>query len=462
MAAAVLFLVLLGTAFFKWEQSRTTVRASAAVSYPKEISRITFVAAGDVIPHVPVVQAAAAQSQAAAELLKASPPEPREGSAAQTSPADNHGGWDFLFANVADVFRQADFGFVNLETPVAPAHSRGSKPFQFDAPIHLLEALKFSGVKMVSFANNHVFDQGYAGFGETQEHLREQGLLFIGAGSNAESAWQPVILQKNGIKVGWLGMTRWLNGGRNPEKDNDPHVAFFPYPDESMGATGYDENAVLEAIKTAKSQCDLLVVSIHWGVEYAVAPNAKDVDIAHDMLEAGASAVVAHHPHVLQPIETYLTHDKRNTVIFYSLGNFLSNQSRNYVAGLTPDKAGEQRDSLIIRFSAIKKDYGPAGTRVELGEVGILPAWTENNSLQLRAGHAKTLFIGPLLIDREIPRLQAKYDELDHLGAQLSGEQKQELIQVSSRLQLLRHRRELLLARTGDDYVVAPPALPNP
>lgn len=462
VAAAVLSLLLLSIALVKWEQNKTTVRASAAVSYPKEISRITFVAAGDVIPHVPVVQAAAAQSQAASELLKASQAKTTDNSPSQAPPAENHGGWDFLFANVADVFRQADFGFVNLETPVAPAHSRGSKPFQFDAPIHLLEALKFSGVKMVSFANNHVFDQGYAGFGETQEHLREQGLLFIGAGSNAEAAWKPLILEKNGIKVGWLGMTRWLNGGRNPEKDSDPHVAFFPYPDESMGATGYDENAVLEAIKSAKSQCDLLVVSIHWGIEYAVAPNSKDMDIAHDMLEAGASAVVAHHPHVLQPIETYVTRDKRNTVIFYSLGNFLSNQSRNYVAGLTPDKAGEQRDSLIIRFSAIKKDYGPAGVRFELGEVGILPAWTENNFLQVRAGHTKTLFIGPLLLDREIPRLQAKYDELDHLGTELSSEQKQELIQVSTRLQMLKHRRELLLARTGDDYVVAPPALLNP
>jgi poly-gamma-glutamate capsule biosynthesis protein CapA/YwtB (metallophosphatase superfamily) len=461
-SAAVLLLALLGGAFFKWEQNRTPVSASVKISYPQEISRITFAAAGDVIPHQPVVQSAAAQNQRAAETHTESSSEPQESAPSQTLAAGNHGGWDFLFANVADVFRQADFGFVNLETPVAPSHSRGSKPFQFDAPINLLQALKFNGVKIVSFANNHVFDQGYAGFGETQDHLREQGLLFTGAGSTAEAAWKPVMLEKNGIKVGWLGMTRWLNGGRNPEKEGDPHVAFFPYPGESLGATGFDESAVLDAIKAARTQCDLLVISIHWGVEYATAPNAKDIDIAHDMLEAGASAVIGHHPHVLQPIETYLTHDERNTVIVYSLGNFISNQSRTYVAGLTPDRAGEQRDSLVIKFSAIKRDYGPAGIRVELGDMGILPAWTENNSLQVRAGHAKTLFIGPVFIDREIPQLQAKYDELDHIGPQLSSEQKQEMMRVSSRLQMLKHRRELLLARTGDEYVVAPPNLPNP
>jgi poly-gamma-glutamate capsule biosynthesis protein CapA/YwtB (metallophosphatase superfamily) len=458
--AAVLLLLFLGGAIYRWEQNRTPVNASLESSYPQEISRITFAAAGDVIPHQSVVQSASAQNQRVSEGQKEPSSEPKDSAPSQAPPAANDGGWDLLFANVADVFRKADFGFVNLETPVAPIHSHGSKPFQFDAPMNLLQALKSSGVKIVSIANNHVFDQGYPGFAETQDHLREQGILFTGAGSTAEAAWKPVIVEKNGIKVGWLGMTRWLNGGRNPEKESDPHVAFFPYPGESLGAPGLEESAVLEAIKSARTQCDLLVISIHWGVEYATAPNAKDVDIAHDMLEAGASAVIGHHPHVLQPIETYVTRDDRSTLIVYSLGNFISNQARSYVGGLTPDKTGEQRDSLVIKFSAIKKDYGPAGIRVEVGDVGILPTWTENNSLQVRAGHAKALFIGPVFMDREIPRLQARYDELDRIGPQLSSEQKQEMIQVSSRLQMLKHRRELLLARTGDEYVVAPPNLP--
>jgi len=460
MAVLSLAACLLAVSIGRWSRHAVSVNAAAAVNYPREIARITFAAAGDVIPHQAVTQAATAQSQIY-EVASASAPggtKDRAG-ASQAVPSD-HAGWDALFAGVADVFRQVDFGFVNLETPIAPIHSKGSKPFQFDAPIALLESLKFNGVKIVSFANNHVFDQGHVGFFESLDHLREQGLLFIGAGTDADQAWKPVLVEKNGIKVGWLGMTRWLNGNRNPEKNSDPHVAFFPYPDQSDGAPGRDEAGVIDAVKAAKAECDLLIVSIHWGIEYATAPNPADVDIAHNMLEAGAGAVIGHHPHVLQPIETYVTHDKRNTVIFFSLGNFLSNQSRNYVSGLTPDKAGEQRDSLIVKFSVVKKDYGPAGTRIELADMGILPAWTENNHLQVKGGHAKTLFIGPLLMDREIPKLQARYDELDHLGAQLSAEQKQELVQVSSRLQMLKHRRELLLARTGDDFLIPPPPTP--
>ena len=450
---------MLAVSIGKWSRHEPLVNA-AAVNYPREIARINFAAAGDVIPHQAVTQAAAAQSQIYPPASTTSDPSTGKDGAGSEATAGNHAGWDGLFAGVADVFRQADYGFVNLETPVAPMHSKGSKPFQFDAPIALLQSLKFSGVKIVSFANNHVFDQGHVGFFESLDHLREQGLLFTGAGADAEQAWKPVIVEKNGIKVGWLGMTRWLNGNRNPEKNSDPHVAFYPYPDQSDGAPGRDDAGVLEAVKAARAECDLLIVSIHWGIEYATAPNPQDVEIAHNMLEAGASAVIGHHPHVLQPIETYLTHDKRNTVIFFSLGNFLSNQSRNYVSGLTPDKAGEQRDSLIVRFSVVKKDYGPAGTRIELADMGILPVWTENNHLLVKGGHAKALFIGPVFMDREIPKLQARYDELDHLGAQLTAEQKQELVQVSSRLQMLKHRRELLLARTGDDFVIPPPAIP--
>jgi poly-gamma-glutamate synthesis protein (capsule biosynthesis protein) len=416
---------------------RTSHSAAAVAPYPHELAQVSFAVAGDVIPHEPVRAAAAAAGDGAT-------------------------GWGALFSDVGDVFQHADFGFVNLETPVAPAHSHGSKPFLFDAPIALIDALKANGIRIVSFANNHVMDQGWAGFAETREHLRQQGLLFVGSGDTAQTAWQPVIVEANGIKVGWLGMTRWLNGGRNPDKDDQPHVNFFPYPNESGGAPGMDEAGVLEAIKQARLKCDLLVVSIHWGTEYAPAPRPEDVETAHKMLEAGAAVIVGHHPHVLQPVETYRTADGRDAVIFYSLGNFLSNQSRTYVDGLMPDKNGDPRDEMIGLFSAVRKDYGPAGVRVELGHVGVLPVWGENNRNELARGHAKSPVIHPILIDREIPRLQARLDELTKLSTPatpLTAAQKQEFIDVTNRLKLLTDRRALLVARIGDEYITDPPKL---
>lgn len=424
--------LLAGALFF----GRGRAQAKAPTTYPQEISRVTFAVAGDVIPHEPVVEAAKAAAT-----------------------PDNHDGWDALFANVSDVFRSVDYGFVNLETPVAPVHSIGSKAFQFNAPVALVDSLKFNGVKIVSFANNHVMDQGWAGFDETLGHLRDEGMLFVGSGATANAAWQPVILEKNGIRIGWIGMTRWLNGHRNPDKDSEPHVAFFPYPGESNGAPGRDEAGVLDAIKAARAQCDLLLVSVHWGIEYSPTPRPEDVDMAHKFLEAGASAVIAHHPHVLQPVETYVTQDQRKTVIFYSLGNFLSNQSASYVQDLMPDKTAEPREAIMARFAVVKKDYGPAGTRVELSDVGIMPIWEENNRLELRSGRAKAASIYPVFMDRVIPQLQARVDELNQIGAQMTDDQKREFTQVSNELAMLKHQREMVLARTGDDYVVAPPAV---
>jgi poly-gamma-glutamate capsule biosynthesis protein CapA/YwtB (metallophosphatase superfamily) len=421
---------------------------AVVVPYPHDLGQVSFAVGGDVIPHQAVREAAAAAGH------------------------DNEG-WAALFNDVSDVFHGADFGFVNMETPVAPAHSKGSKPFMFDAPVALPQALKASGIKIVSFANNHVMDQGWAGFAEAREHLREQGLLFAGTGDTAQQGWQPVITEANGIKVGWLGMTRWLNGNRNPDKDDQPHVNFFPYQDskggEAGGAPGMDEAGVIEAVKAARAQCDLLVISIHWGIEYATAPRPEDVDVAHKMLDAGASVIVGHHPHVLQPVETYKTADGRNTVIFYSLGNFLSNQSRTYVDGLMPDKDGDPRDSMIGLFSAVRRDYGPGGVRVELGHVGMLPVWGENNRNELASGRTKTPVIHPVLIDREMPRLQARLDELNKnaeankanpSAPALTAEQQKEFIEVTNQLKVLDDRRQKILARTGDEYVTDPPKLP--
>ena len=464
-AVSAIALAVLGVSLIPAFHARQ--HAAVVAPYPHDLAQVSFAVAGDVIPHEAVKAAAAAAG-------------------------DGEQGWAALLSDTAEVFEGADFGFVNLETPVAPENSHGTKAFLFDAPVALPEALKASGIKIVSFANNHVMDQGWAGFTESRGHLKEAGLLFAGTSDDAATAWQPVITEANGIKVGWLGMTRWLNGNRNPDKDGQPHVNFYPYPGESNGAPGADEATVLAAVKAAREQCDLLVVSVHWGIEYATAPRPEDVDLAHKMLEAGASVIVGGHPHVLQPIETYQTQDGRDTVIFYSMGNFLSNQSRSYVEGLNPDSNGEPRDEMIGLFSAVKRDYGPAGGRVELGHVGVLPVWEDNNRNGLASGVEKKQVIKPVLIDREIPALEARLDALNkaagisttNIAAPVGGpnaeavpganaaaqgpgstaltpDQKKEFMEVTKRLKLLMDRRAQILARVGDDYVVAPPKLPT-
>jgi len=437
LAAATLLVVATAALVLRAAHAPDTP-AAAVTPYPHDLAQVSFTVAGDVIPHEAVRNAAAAAGEGTS-------------------------GWTALFSGVADLFHAADFGFVNLETPVAPQHDHGTRAFLFDAPLALPEALKASGVKIVSFANNHAMDQGWAGFAETRQHLRELGLIFAGTSDGASDALQPVFTEAHGIKIGWLGITRWLNGNRNPDDPAAPHVNLYAYPGEVGAATGPTAEQILAAIKAARAQCDLLVVSMHWGVEYATTPRAEDVALAHAMLDAGASVIVGHHPHVLQSVETYRTQDGRNTVIFYSLGNFLSNQSRGYVDGLMPDATGDPRDALIAQFSAVRRDYGPAGIKVELGHVGILPVWGENNRNLIAAGRAKTPVIRPVLIDREIPRLQKELDALEADGsdpAVFPAEKKKKYVELTTQLKLLTDRRALILNRTGDEYLAAPPKLP--
>ena len=239
-ALAVLLLLVSVTSYRLVKQARTVEAQAAKLKHPVELGRVTFAAAGDVIPHQAVRAAAETHGDMtppAKSVTRKEDDTANVASEATASQGNDHAGWDYLFSAVADVFRSADFGFVNLETPIAPVKGHAGKPFLFNAPAALLDALDASGIKIVSFANNHVMDQGYVGLGETLEQIHSHGLAAAGAGLTAADSWKPVVLEKNGIKVGWLGMTRWLNGGRNPEKDSDPHVAFLPYPGESGGAT---------------------------------------------------------------------------------------------------------------------------------------------------------------------------------------------------------------------------------
>jgi hypothetical protein len=218
---------------------------------------------------------------------------------------------------------------------------------------------------------------------------------------------------------------------------------------------------VLEAIRQARQKCDFLVVSIHWGTEYAPAPRPEDVETAHKMLDAGASVIVGHHPHVLQPVETYRTQDGRNTVIFYSLGNFLSNQSRTYVDGLMPDKDGDPRDEMIGLFLRCPQGLRPGRHARRTGPCGR-SACLEREQPQ-RAGQRPREDAGDSSrFDR--PRNSALAGP-PRCVEQVEGRNvpdrcaKQEFIEVTNQLKLLDDRRKLIVARVGDEYITDPPKL---
>ncbi|WLT33570.1 CapA family protein [Geothrix sp. PMB-07] len=274
-------------------------------------------------------------------------------------------GFPALWADLVPLFQGADLAFGNLETPVAPATGRPGVPFQFNAPETLPSALRASGFTVLSTANNHAFDQGAKGVRETLERLHAERLVAVGSGLDQAQAESLQIVERQGVRVAFLGFTDIFNLDLN-------HRATEPW------VRPLDLEPALQAVREARTRAELVVVSIHWGNEYQHQPTKRQKDIAQALVAAGCDVLLGHHPHVLQPMEL-LDVEGRKALVAYSLGNFISNQDRMYRADLFPVAGGDSRDgaALKVRFEGRRQADG----RVHMGlaQVETEPLWTENN-----------------------------------------------------------------------------------
>lgn len=207
----------------------------------------------------------------------------------------------------AGALKKPDIMFGNLEGPVSDkGRNVGSKySFRFD-PI-IPNVIKNAGFDIVSFANNHVGDWSDVAFLDTLGRLKEANLLFTGAGETYDEAKTPVIIEKGGVKIAFLGLS---DVGPDWMKATADKPGILLASDPNLG----------EIVKNAKASADYLVVSVHWGDEYKP-HNARQEFLAHNLIDAGADIVAGHHPHVAQDVEAY-----GKGLIIYSLGNFVFDQ----------------------------------------------------------------------------------------------------------------------------------------
>jgi poly-gamma-glutamate synthesis protein (capsule biosynthesis protein) len=228
-------------------------------------------------------------------------------------------------------FQAADFAYLNLEGPTAlgitnKLQNKGDIGFKYDKEVYsgtdflfnyhptLIDALKKSGIDILSNANNHSLDRGWKGLDATIDALNKKEMPVIGVRkSNSEDPFYTITKVKD-LTIAWIGCTEMLNGFQ--DRKNQMLLC-------------YKQKAeVLKTIEQviAYKKPDLIIFTPHWGIEYKHKASKEQIDLAHEVLEAGASAVIGAHPHVLQPMEKYVTKDKRDTIIFYSLGNFVAYQ----------------------------------------------------------------------------------------------------------------------------------------
>jgi poly-gamma-glutamate capsule biosynthesis protein CapA/YwtB (metallophosphatase superfamily) len=412
----------------------TSVAASQSqpVTRPAEKKTVVLIAAGDVIPHGTVKTAAERHSEYT--------PDNR---------STNNGGFDKLFEKSYVAFKDADIGFVNLETPIAPIADNGSRSMVFNAPPELLTALKKMGVTIVSFANNHIYDQGRKGFTETLDNLDAAGILFAGAGRNEEEAFAPTIIEKAGMKICFFAGVRLMNVDLQPKTSTEPMVVFFHYEKKYEPI----KQKFLKSISDARPNCDFILASMHWGAEYIIAPGADDVKLAKEIVEAGADGVLGHHPHVLQPLQKYTTKDGRETFLCYSMGNFISSQTALYTNPTRP--SNWTRDSMVLRV-VIERNDSAKGPKGVLKELGYYPAWTDRDKTPAEKETASSPIIRPVLIEQEIAEAEAAIKALDAKG-ELTPEEQSEKKAWKNRIALMQRQQEELTKIVGKDFVLPLP-----
>ena len=257
-------------------------------------------------------------------------------------------GFGKFYEKIAPHLEGMDLCIVNQETVFVPSNFSGYPTF--GGPTDIGDALVDAGFNVIQQASNHSYDKGESGLRYTMDYWHTKPVMLLGVNSAPEDALRVDKFTKDGFTVALMNYTYGLNGFSLP-KDKDYLVNLLNEDDRA---------AIADKIALAKAESDLVIVLPHWGTEYSTTPDKYQQDWLKFFNENGVDVVIGAHPHVLQPCETYVGENGYKTVVFYSLGNFISNQE-----GIEKELGGMARVTLI-------KDK--LGARVE--GYSLLPCFT--------------------------------------------------------------------------------------
>lgn len=269
-----------------------------------------------------------------------------------TKEGDNYN-FDPPFSEVMPLIQSSDLAIANLETVTAGPEAKFTGMPRFNSPDSILDTLKKSGLDVIITANNHCADRGTNGIIRTIEQLDKRGLLHTGTYKSKEDSEKILITDVKGVKVAILAYTESTNG--------------LPYKEPYM-VNRMRMDKMKDDIKKARDlKADVVIVHLHTGVEYARQPTRSQIDISHSLVKAGADIILSEHPHVLQPMERITATDdsgqKRDGLIFYSLGNFIN-------------QGGDIYKNLAAVFNiTIEKDMETG--KIAIKETEMIPTWLQ-------------------------------------------------------------------------------------
>ena len=312
--------------------------SAAATQQPSAVASASVVSS-DAASTTPAPTSPPSTTSADAALSSAEaslPPEPASSTAPST--AGTPGSFTFAFAgdvNFADrtadrlaadpatafgvaaaELDTADLTMVNLETAITTGGAPEAKQFTFRAPPSALTALSAAGIDVASMANNHAADYGPVGLQDSLAAIATSEFPVIGIGADDTQAFAPYATAVNGLTVAVFAATQVP----------DHTLAYFSAGPGTPGVANANSDLLVSAVRAAAAQYDVVVVYLHWGTEYESCPNGDQEALAGTLAEAGATAVVGTHAHVLQgagwrPDGVYVAYGLSNYLWWKSLGN---------------------------------------------------------------------------------------------------------------------------------------------
>jgi len=215
--------------------------------------------------------------------------------------------------NISSLLQKADIAFVNLEMPLS---DDGRLSGAFRGAEAFAESLSSAGIDIVSTANNHAFDAEGEGIKDTLNALKKSNVKAVGTGANLNEAASAKLITKKGQKIAFLAFTY----GVNP---TDTSLGFATH--ERSGAAPMDPYLIKEKIQAIRAKADVVIVSLHWGLENKSDVHPAARQFAHVIIDAGADVILGHHPHVPRGVEFY-----NKGLIVYSMGNLIFGHNHQY------------------------------------------------------------------------------------------------------------------------------------
>ncbi|WP_455542832.1 CapA family protein [Intestinibacter sp.] len=280
--------------------------------------------------------------------------------------------FDNNYKYVKQYIKDADLAMANLETTLCgnDVYKYSSYP-TFNTPDSLADALKNADFDLLSTINNHSFDMSSLGVERTLSTLKSKGFDTVGT-RQKKSDDKYIVKNVNNIKLGITAYsygeikngTKYLNGIKVSDEKTDLMNIF--------DSTNVDNafNTIYSTVKKYENDTDMQIVIIHWGNEYSRTPSDFQTKLAQKLCDAGVDIIIGSHPHVVQPTETIKSSDgKHETLVVYSLGNYISNQRRDVLSMYT-------EDGLMVNIDIEKKGNNEATVK----KVTCIPTWVDKYS----------------------------------------------------------------------------------